>query len=276
MKKIGIIGYGNMGSAIAERLKYNYDTFVFDKDKNKTAGLLRISVCPDTLNLAEKSEILILAIKPRDFDSVLGEIKDRVKDKLIISIAAGISTAYIEKLLGKARVIRTMPNLPAKIGKGMICLCKGRYVLGNDLALTQEVFSSLGETMIVEENHMNAVTAISGSGPGLFCYVLERDNVDYNNIPEGLKINFTAYLEQTAVNDFGINPKQAIILAQATTSGTIALIKASGLSPRELKMQVASPGGTTETGLNVLEHGGTIEDAIKAAENRAEQLSKGR
>ena len=125
MEKVGIIGYGNMGQAIAERIKEKYAVCVFDKDKNKISALENIVAVSDLVHLVQQSEIIILAVKPQDFKSVLDEIKSSVGEKLIITIAAGISTEYIKSLLGQSvRVVRIMPNLPSQIGRGVSVISK--------------------------------------------------------------------------------------------------------------------------------------------------------
>jgi pyrroline-5-carboxylate reductase len=272
-KKIGIIGYGEMGSAIAERVKSGYSIYVFDKDKNKTAGLSGLKVAEDIQNLIKNADVVILAIKPQDFDSLLDEIKSCVKGKLLISIAAGIETSYIEKYLGNARVIRTMPNLPARINQGMTCLFKGEYASNGDLNFAEGIFNNLGKTLVLDnENMINAATAVSGSGPGFFCSLVEgkteKEMMDFaNNI-------FKPRLEQAAKEN-GFNDKEAYILASATTAGTLALVAKSNIPVQALCKQVTSPGGTTEAGLKELQKKAeNLSNAVIAAKRRAEELSK--
>ncbi len=270
-KKIGIIGFGNMGSAIAARLKSKFSIYVFDKDKNKTRNLAGFKVAKDDKDLVSEAEVVILAVKPQDFDDCLYEIKKYIEDKLIISIAAGISCAHIEKILGKVRVIRVMPNLPLKIGEGMICLSKGSLASDIDLEFTKEIFNKLGEILVIEENLMNAATAVSGSGPGFF-YDLIKDKPSKDWISYAKDV-FTFALS-TAAQRVGFKAEQAEVLARVTTLGSIALLKNTGLSPKELCLQVTSKGGTTEAGLAVLHKGSSLVDAIKAALKRAEELEK--
>jgi pyrroline-5-carboxylate reductase len=272
-KKIGIIGFGNMGSAIGERLKSDYQVFVFDKDKNKAGNLKGMNVVDNTADLIKQVDVVILAVKPQDFDELLKEIKDYVKDKLIISIAAGISTKYIGKQLGGARVIRAMPNLPAKIGRGMICLCRGKSATEDDLAFVLQLFKNLGQVLVIRENMMSFVTAVSGSGPGYFYDFIENQDIDYYNIPDNISKGFEDSLAEAA-RALAFDAQQAMILANTTTAGSIALLKETGLSPAELKKQVVSKGGTTEAGLNVLHKGGSLAEAVKAAAEKAKELSK--
>lgn len=272
--KIGIIGFGNMGSALAEQLKLDYEILVFDKDKNKAKDVSGIKVTQNNKDLVCEVDTVVIAVKPQDFDEVLTEIKSFIKDKLVISIAAGISTEYIEKRLGKIRLIRTMPNLPAKIGKGMICLCKGKYGYDRDLDFAKNLFSNMGNTLQIEESLMDAATAISGSGPGFFYDFIETQNVDYRHIPDNVRKKFEDSLAEVA-RKLAFNKEQATILANATTAGSIALLEETKLPPSELKKQVASKGGTTEAGLKTLRITNSLEEAAKAALKRAKELSKG-
>ncbi|MFH1578074.1 MAG: pyrroline-5-carboxylate reductase [Candidatus Omnitrophota bacterium] len=270
-KIIGIIGYGNMGSAIGGQLKSKYQIRAFDKDKNKTENLSGIDISDNVVDLVKGADVIVLAAKPQDFDALLSEIKQCIKGKLVISIAAGISTGYIENQLGDISVIRAMPNLPAKISKGIIALSKGSYSHDADLDFVRGLFNCLGETMLIEEGLMNAVTAVSGSGPGYLYYLIqdkdEHEQLDYANK------EFIPALSLSA-REIGFNPEQAQSLASRTAQGSIALLKETGLSPQELCAQVTSKGGTTEAGLNVLQSEGTLSLAVKAALKRAGELSR--
>jgi len=172
-KTIGIIGFGNMGSAIAERIKSKYNVFVFDIDRNKTKDLKNISVSNTIDELLRTTEVIILAIKPQGFDAVLNEIKADIDKKLVVSIAAGISTQFIEKILGEVSVIRVMPNLPARIGKGVSCLCKGKFASDKDLKSMLRLFKFLGITLVLGQDLMEAATAVCGSGPGFWGYAVK-------------------------------------------------------------------------------------------------------
>lgn len=261
-ERIGIIGFGNMGCAIYQRIKSRYTAYVFDKDKAKTDNLQRINAACSLADLAAKSDCVILAVKPQDFDAVLAGIKRYIDKKLVISIAAGIRTGFIEKFLADARVVRTMPNMPAKIGKGITCLAAGKSASKKDLAAAQKLFACLGRTLTVKEGLMNAVTAVSGSGPAYVCYYLESE-----------KQNFLADF-QAAAEGLGFSLKEAKFLAQATNCGTRAFLKKTKISPSQLMREVASKGGTTEAALEVLRAGGSLKEAVKAALKRADALSR--
>lgn len=269
--RIGIIGFGNMGSSIAERLKKEYPLFVFDKDKEKTCHLSGLGVSQNAIDLVKECAVIILAVKPQDFSGLLNTVKEAAADKLVISIAAGISTNFIEKKLTRARVIRAMPNLAAKIGKSIVCLAEGRSAQAEDLNLAQSIFKKLGQTLVIRENLMDAATAICGSGPGFLYHCLAEKNKD--EIKKFAEESFLPRLQQVASN-VGFTPEEARLLAEATVSGSIAFWEASQMPAAELARRVASKGGTTEAGLEVLRQGGALEEAVKAALKRAKELSQ--
>jgi len=260
-----------MGSAIAEGIKRDYPVIVFDKDQSKTAKISGVKLAQNNIDTVKASDIIILAVKPQDFDSLLKEIKNYINNKLVISIAAGISTAYIKKILGDVRVIRAMPNLPAKIGKGMICMYKDKSATDEDLYSCEELFKKIGKTLILDnEDMINNATAVSGSGPGFFYDMIE------GKTKEEIKdfvVSFTEILTDSAIN-IGFSKPVAEVLAQTTTSGSIVYLEQMHLSPEEAKKQVASKGGTTEAGLEILHKGGSLTEAVKAALKRAQELSK--
>ena len=273
MIKVGIIGYGNMGRAIAERIKNNYAVCIFDKIKCIVSD--KLTLARSLSELVQQSELIILAVKPQDFDLLLNEIKPFVNDKLIISIAAGMTTGYLKNQLGlKTRLIRIMPNLPAQIGEGVSVLFSGENVdkeeLNLDGHLAYDVFSNLGLVLVVDNEKMiNAATAISGSGPAFFCHFV----IQKNGQADKLRDEFMISLTQAAVN-LGFNQRQADILAKKTVDGSIAMLTQKHLLPKELIGMVASKGGTTEAGLEVLASGGSLIAATQKALERASQLEK--
>ena len=263
-----------MGSAIAERIKADYEVWVFDKDKEKTKNILDVGIAKGILVLLDKVDTVILAVKPKDltrvFNTILEKRKKGLEDKLVISIAAGIRTAFIEACLRRTRVIRAMPNLPARFGDGMISLCKGRYAKKNDLHFAKQLFKKLGKVLVLKENMMDASTAISGSGPGYFYDWVEGENIEeIKNTAPRFASSLTA-----AAQEIGFTYPIARILAETTTKGSILYLEETKLSPAEAKKQVASKGGTTEAGLEVLHNGGSLTEAVKAALKRARKLVK--
>lgn len=272
--KVGIIGFGNMGSAIAGRIKEKYSLIVFDKEKSKTPAALPIAVASDITRLLKASEAVILAVKPQDFDAVLKEMSGESDGKLIISIAAGIDTSYIAKHLGnRVGIIRAMPNIAAEIGESVTCICLGPNATADDLEFANELFYYIGTTKDMPENMMNAATAISGSGPGYIYYFLDANSIDLNTIAEHTKYDIIKRLARAAEN-LGFNSEDAMFLAVNTTNCSINLARASKVPLKELKDRVTSKGGTTEAGLEVLSGGGNWEEAAQAALKRAEQLSR--
>lgn len=270
MKSIGIIGYGNMGKAIAERIKDKYAVCVFDQDSNKISALENITAARNPVDLVKQSEVIILAVKPQDFNLLLNEIRDFAQYKLIVSIAAGITTEYIRSQLGEeVRIIRVMPNLPAQIGQGVSALFKDKFATDQDLDLAWQLLSYIGLALPVDNELMlNAATAVSGSSPAFFCqYIKDKINADEK------RNEFIEMLTAAAIS-VNFDGQFARTISVATVNGTIAILKEKKLSCEELIKLVASKGGTTQAGLDVLNSGGSLEDAVVAARDRAEELSK--
>ncbi|HDZ76854.1 MAG TPA: pyrroline-5-carboxylate reductase [Candidatus Omnitrophica bacterium] len=275
VKKIGIIGFGFMGSAIAEQIKLKHEVWVFDKDKDKIKGLTKINIAGDIIDLGNEADVIILAVKPQDFTDILKELKEAgnyIKNKIIISIAAGITTTYISKCFGEEiRVVRVMPNLPARIAMGMSCLCKGEFAKEEDLKFAQELFDNLGDTLVLNEDKMDAATAISGSGPGYYYDLIEGKEI--KEAKEYLISDFIPSL-RAAAESLDFTKEEAKKLADSTGYGSFSFLEQSNITPLELRKQVTSKGGTTEAGLEVLHRGGSLEDAAKVALKRAKELSK--
>lgn len=270
MLKVGIIGFGNMGRAIAFGARALFEVSVFDKDKEKLVDCLGLKARTQVADLINNSDCIILAVKPQDIDSVLKEIKASFKEQLLISIAAGISTKSITRQLGiAARIIRIMPNMPAQIGEGVSFLYKTESATVKDMDLAWQLFSCLGLVLAVDdEKKINAATAVSGSGPAFFCdYIKEGANADLK------RDEFIRKLSAAAAG-IGFDQQEAKVISEKTIDGTIAMIKKMNLTCEELIKKVASKGGTTEAGLKVLQNGGTLEEAVKAALARAEELGE--
>ncbi|MFH1191564.1 MAG: pyrroline-5-carboxylate reductase [Candidatus Omnitrophota bacterium] len=270
-KKIGIIGFGNMGSAIGERIRFKYAVYVFDKIK--TIDLENITVVHNLRELVGQSEVVILAVKPQDFDLLLKEIKNFIQDKLIISIAAGITTGYIQKVLGKVKVVRAMPNIAVKIAEGETSICKGKHAKEKDLLLAKKLFKILGKVWELKEDKIDSVTAISGSGPAYILYDMEIKKLDPLKISIKSKKEWINRLNEAALK-VGIEVKIALELAASTTVSTIHLVKQTGNSPAQLRKMITSSGGTTEAALKVIINGGSWPEAALAAKQCAQELLK--
>ncbi|MFA6141762.1 MAG: pyrroline-5-carboxylate reductase [Candidatus Omnitrophota bacterium] len=267
-KKIGIIGGGNMGEAIFSRLsnviEKSTSLMLSELDVARRDYLqkkYKIIVEIDNNVVVKYSDVIILAVKPKDFDKIL---KQEVccgvsKNKLLISIAAGITTGYIENIVGKdIPVIRVMPNMPALIGEGMSSISAGRSASSGDMETAKEIFSSIGEVIEVEEKLVDAVTAVSGSGPAYFFYLVEA------LVDAGVKL--------------GLNLETSKKLVLQTALGSMKLLEALKEEPETLRKRVTSKGGTTEAALKVFEKKilkNVINDAVRAAHKRSKELTGG-
>ncbi len=287
--KVGIIGCGNMGQALLRGIittgfSGKRNILVSDKDRKKTNSVrLRFKVDATNSNseLVKKSDVIILAVKPRDVDVVLHGIgkykydttskialshcrkqfsRDVIlplKGKLLISICAGLTTKRLEKYLGKVSVVRVMPNMPALISAGISAISLGKYATTRDRKLAVSILSCIGEAVEVKEQLMDAVTAISGSGPAYFFYLVEK-LID-------------------AAKELGISERIAQRLAIKTALGSAMLMNQLEVSPRTLRKKVSSKGGTTEAAFNVFRKKGLnkiLGSAFKAAAKRSKQLMR--
>ena len=262
--KLGFIGAGAMGGAIIRGLRTRArlpreNLVYYDPDPacRKKMQKLGVEAVPGNREVMH-AQVVVLAVKPQLMDRVLAEIKDFARPQhLLISIAAGVPLAKLEAACPESRVIRTMPNTPALVGAGMACLAPGSRATPEDTALALELFQAVGQATVVEERLMDAVTALSGSGPGFVALFVE------------------------ALADGGVKaclPRAlAHHLAVQTVWGAAKLIHDEELHPAKLKDMVASPAGTTIEGLLVLESGGfrgLVMRAVDAAAARAAELGK--
>lgn len=262
--RIGILGGGNMGSALIKGLlsagTAQADQLVVAEKDPDCAQQLSISLglqvveAPGNMG---KMDILIIAIKPQDVSSTTKAVADSIgKQGLAISLAAGVKIATLaESLPAGMPIIRAMPNTPALVLKGATAIAPGPHATDEHLALAREVFEAVGEVAVVKEALMNAVTGLSGSGPA---YVFQ----------------FIEGMADAGVAQ-GLDRVTALSLATQTVLGAAQLLKESGQHPGVLTDQVASPGGTTIAGLHVLEakgFKGILMDAIAAATKRGKEL----
>ncbi len=264
---IGIIGTGRMGSALARGLAESgtsaEDIVVYDVNGDVAKSLasdLGATATPTGMELASQADIIILAVKPSVVSETVKEISGAVtSEKLVISIAAGITTAAIEKALpGGSRVVRVMPNAPLQIGKGASAYCPGNSATREDAALVGEIFARFGIAVEVQENIMDAVTGLSGSGPAFFYRMI-------------------AAIARGAV-DAGMAPETALQLAAQTALGAGAMVLEKGKQPQELIDEVTTPGGTTLAGLEAMDGDGrwseATAEAVRAAAKRSGELGR--
>lgn len=272
-KRLGIIGFGNMGSSIAEGARSLFEVSIFDKDKQKLSQNRTLKTENLAADLVNNSDSIVLAVKPQDFDMLLNEIRPFTQGKLIISIAAGITTGYIENILREARVVRVMPNIAVRILAAETALAKGKYAKDEDLDFSKRLFGQMGKVWVVKEEMLDAVTAISGSGPAYILYDMEINKLDPLRIPVERKNEYIQWLKQAAL-DVGFAPKMAFDLAICTTASSIQLLIQTGNSPADLRRMITSAGGTTEAALKVLSRNGSWSEAALAAKKRAQELSR--
>ncbi len=259
---ITIIGGGNMGAAILSKIQKQYKVIVCEKDSARVK-VLKSRYKAKVADLKEaitKSSIVILAVKPQDFDTILSEVSQFISKKhLVISIAAGITTLYIEKRLRQGiRVVRTMPNLPAQIGEAMTGICKGQHATKADLKTASIVFNHVGKTLIVDEPWIDAITAVSGSGPAYVFLFIE------------------CYMK--AAMSLGFSLEQSKLLIFQTIWGSLELLEKLGEKPSDLRAKVTSKGGTTQAAMDVFTSDYRLEEifqkALEAARDRAKELAK--
>ncbi|MFX1293469.1 MAG: pyrroline-5-carboxylate reductase [Promethearchaeota archaeon] len=266
-KKIGIIGTGNMGGILVRGLitfmKLNSNTVyaadIDDKKLNALNDQYKIRVYSNNNNLLKEVDILLIAVKPQNINKVLHEIA--VQDKkydLIISIAAGIETFFIEKSIGKKTpVIRVMPNICATVNAAISALCRGKYATSESIEIAKMIFESIGQAVEVKEELMDAVTGLSGSGPAYIFLIIEA-------------------LSDAGVL-LGLSRDISTLLAAQTTLGAAKMVLETGLQPAALKNKVTSPGGTTIQGIHALEKHNlraALMDAVKVATARSRELRK--
>ena len=155
--KIGFIGGGNMGSAIIAGIHKDHKVCVCETDKKRAASLKRkykVCIC-DIECIAKGCDVIVLAVKPQGMEAVIKELaKSVMKKTLVVSIAAGITTKFLEKHLpARTRVIRTMPNMPAQIGRGLTGICKGKNATKKDMKIVSKIFDCVGKTIVIKEKH---------------------------------------------------------------------------------------------------------------------------
>ncbi len=210
----------------------------------------------DSVAAAESRDVVVVAVKPIDVPGLLDQIGGVITtDQTLISLAAGVPTARYEAALGEVAVVRAMPNTPAAVDQAMTAYCPGRHAGPHALAQAAAVLGAVGETLELSEHLLDAVTAVSGTGPA-YVYLLAES------------------LTEAAIRE-GLPMYAAVKLVEQTLRGAGALLAESRRSPFELRAEVTSPGGTTAAAMHVLQERGfraLIEDAVRAAAQRAREL----
>ena len=266
-KCLGFIGGGNMAEAMIRgllkaQLLGPQDMLVSDVTVERLTYLQEtfgIRTSQDNAEVAGKADIVLFAVKPQIMSPVLDGLLDVITEqKVLISIAAGISTRFIaEKFPGKVRVIRVMPNTPALVLEAASALAPGAAATPEDLELAKRIFAAVGKVVVVEEVLMDAVTGLAGSGPAYIFLIIDALS------DAGVKV--------------GLSRKVAQLLAAQTVLGAARMVLETHKHPGELKDMVTSPGGTAIAGLHTLEAGGlrtTLINAVEAATRRSMELGR--
>ncbi|MEZ0360468.1 MAG: pyrroline-5-carboxylate reductase [Hydrogenobacter sp.] len=257
--RVGIIGYGNMGSSFAKGLKEKalqvivYDT---NEEKMKRAAEEGFGVAKDLKFLVDESKFVLLAVKPKDAMAVLERLKDTLKDKILVSIVAGLSLNSIEKFIGKKKIVRAMPNINVAVQKGAIAYICSPEVKDQEKEEFKDLFSSCGSLYEIGEELIDAFTALAGSGPAfVFKFISAL-------ITAGIREGFSYEMSKSIVLD--------------TVLGSCEILKRFEGHPEEWIIKVASPGGTTVEGIKVLEDrafSGILIECVHKALEKAKKLT---
>lgn len=258
--KVGVVGFGNIGSSCVAALskRSRYKVFIYDTDQSKRSKAKNFSIAKNSRQLVATVDIVILAIKPQDVSNFLAQNKKiLLKEKpLLVSVIAGISTAWFERNLKGLEIVRVMPSLAARVGESLSFISKGKNAKKSDLAKAGRIFSCIGEVIVIEEKYLDRVTGVSGSGPGYVFYFME------SMYQGALKLGFTR--------------KEAKRITIQTFLGAAKLAKVSGEEFKTLIKGVASKKGTTEAALKVFKAGkvsNTIIRGMSSACQRAKKIS---
>jgi len=265
-RKIGLLGAGNMASALIRGLLGSKtlrpeQIRASDLRADQLAELEKsygIQTHADNAELIAWANVVVLAVKPQVIASVLEQMASVIKsDTLVISIAAGVPVSALEARLPGARVLRAMPNTAAIALAGATGIAAGSNAKPEDLALARTLFDAVGRSAVLDESALDAVTGLSGSGPAYVMLMIEA------LADGGVKV--------------GLSRDTALMLAAQTVYGSAKLLLETGEHPARLKDMVTSPGGTTIAGLHALEGGGlrhTLMNAVEAATRRATELGQ--
>jgi pyrroline-5-carboxylate reductase len=265
MSTLAILGGGKIGEALLTgllRSGRSIDDIVVSEKHDERAKYLAATHGVRTASVADavaSASTVLIAVKPQDVDALLVEMRPALTaQQVVVSVAAGVPSARIEQALGAAvAVVRCMPNTPALVAQGITAISAGAHASEADLDLAEELLAPVGRVVRVPESQLDAVTAISGSGPAYFYFLVEA------MIEAGILLGLPRYL--------------AAELAVQTAVGSAAMLSESGEHPVQLREAVTSPGGTTIAAIRELEvHGvrAAVIAAIEAASNRSAELGR--
>lgn len=257
MKKIGVIGYGNIGEAMISGILNSEFTapeniLVSSRNQKKIKHAienLKISVTRDNLKVVAFSDILIIAVKPIAMKEVLNEIKDHIKkEQVVVSVVSSVESSEIESVIGPHKIVRSMLNTPVMVNEGMSALSLSEAVTYEEESYIVEMFQSFGQAEIVDEKYMDVITAVAGTSPAYVFMLIEA-------MADGGVL-------------MGLPRRKAYKMSAQTVLGAAKMVLKSEQHPGDLKDMVCSPGGSTIDGVYTLETNnfrGTIMKTIKDA-----------
>ena len=262
-KKIGFIGAGKMASAIIGGIvKSGFSPCenIFAYDINDEATKIArhtfgINCSNSIQDLANDVDVVVIATKPFVIEDVLSQLLSCCENKLVVSILAGVTTTKIENSLKNARVVRVMPNTPAFVNEGMCALCSGSYSKDCDLDFVESMLRNIGRTIRIDEKNIDIVTALSGSGPAYYYYIID--------------------LMAKAAQKLGLDYKTCLALSAQTALGSAKMILEANKTPNELIAAVTTPGGCTAVGNEVLmksDMADVVDKTIKDTMEKAKSL----
>lgn len=264
---IGFLGTGNMGGAIIsgyakQAVQEGQTLLAYDLNQEKLTALARqtgLVPCESQRELVERSDVLVLGIKPNLFESVLQELAPLIhKDKVIVTMAAGISMGFIESYLGSSTpIVRIMPNTPAMVNQGMTAVSRNNHVDPNTFQQIFKIFTAIGRAEEVPEELIHCVIGVSGSSPAYTYMYIDA-------------------LANEAVKN-GMSYDQAVIFAAQSVLGAATMVLETNESPEQLRINVCSPGGTTIEAVHVLQANGfeeNIAQGFRAAVAKSKEMSK--
>jgi pyrroline-5-carboxylate reductase len=262
---VAILGAGSMGEILAEGLlRAGWETANLalvarrEERARETERRTGISANLDPAQSAAGRDVVVIAVKPKDIDTLLGQIRDSIQPgQVVVSLAAGVPLAVFESALDGIAVVRAMPNTPSAVDEGMTAYCSGEHADEDAVALADMVLSAVGETIQLSEDLLDAVTAVSGTGPAYVFLLAEA-------------------LTEAAIRE-GLPHHAAEKLVVQTLRGAGALLSVSDKSAFRLRAEVTSPGGTTAAAMHMLEDGGfraLMERAVQSAAQRSRELGE--
>jgi len=266
-KMVGLVGTGNMGEALIKGLLHGHlckpeQIFCSDTRPERLKAIREtygVKGTSHNIEVVKHSDIFILAVKPQIMKQVVSEVAKHLDlSKLIISIAAGVSLDAIESCAKRElKLIRVMPNICVSVREGVSAIAGGKHILKEDLMIAKTIFDSVGKSLFIEENLLDAVTGLSGSGPAYIFLIIDA------LADAGVKV--------------GLSRSDSLILASQTVLGAAKMLIETGEHPGKLKDMVTSPGGTAIAGLHTLEGGGirtTLMNAVEVATQRSMALGE--